>query len=549
MSKNRRKSDSHPVNFSRQDMVAAAIDRDRWLDHNRPLDCISVDLVRQSVNEATYGAYGRIQWLWEQLEPADSILATCVERRLGALVRIPWDIVKKPGLNDAEDVIAEAQLRTLRDFANALENLDEGIMALAQASFRHYRKIQLLETEEGNLRLNVTDNWNWCRDGYNGEWLWNPAATFGLSRGERLPVDPSSIITRICPRPIDQPAMMLCLDRKNSKAQWLVFNSRYGTPPLFAVMPQGLSEDVKRAYIEFAAQCVSNAAGVLPAGSDIKAITPGTTGPQTFKELIDLSTQELVLRATGGLMTMLTAPGAGTNTATGSAHADAFDDLAEREAEEIAACLNSGLFAPLLDQWHPGQPHLVEFAMRRPDSDNAAGSVNAIAQLAACGYRVPDEQVRELTGLQVSSANMDSTAIYAAKAAGYVPTMEAMGQRMGMPLQPAPVEGAPAEGQPTPGAAYAANMQSIGRRWRPLMKYPAARAAFDAAIERKVALNAAAEAEAAERKKPLSDREIAAVERVAKLRVSDLLPKDAATLERGMLAGVAAARKERRAQA
>lgn len=441
--KNRKATDSHPWNFSTVDLQDMAREHDRWLDFTSPLDFLSVDVVRRAQNEATRGAYAQLQWLWEQLEPADSILATCVERRLGALKRIPWDIRKKDGLSDAEDLLAEAQLRTVQDFANAIENLDEGIEALAQASFRHYRHIQLLETEAGALRLNLTENWNWARDGYAGEWQWNPAATYGLTRGLPLPVDRASIVTRICARPIDQPAMMLCLDRKNAKAQWLVYNGRYGTPPVFAIMPQGVDESLRKEYIKFAMQCVSNAAGVLPAGADVKTVTPGNGGPDTFSRMIDLSTQELVLRATGGLMTMLTAPGAGTNTATGSAHQDAFDDLAASEGAQIAALLQRTLFAPVLEQWHPGQPHLVEFVMKRPDSDNAAGSVANIATLAQNGYRTPDEQVAELTGLQVSTDTQSM-------------------QQPGMVMSPA--------------------LNSLRVRYAPTMLYPPARAAFERAI-------------------------------------------------------------------
>ena len=501
--KNRKATDSHPWNFSTVDLQDMARERDRWLDFTSPLDFLSVDVVRRAQNEATRGAYAQLQWLWEQLEPADSILATCVERRLGALKRIPWDIRKKDGLSDAEDLLAEAQLRTVQDFANAIENLDEGIEALAQASFRHYRHIQLLETEAGALRLNLTENWNWARDGYAGAWQWNPAATYGLTRGMPLPVDPASIVTRICARPIDQPAMMLCLDRKNAKAQWLVYNGRYGTPPVFAIMPQGVDESLRKEYIKFAMQCVSNAAGVLPAGADVKTVTPGNGGPDTFSRMIDLSTQELVLRATGGLMTMLTAPGAGTNTATGSAHQDAFDDLAASEGAQIAALLQEKIFAPVLEQWHPGQPQLVEFVMRRPDSDTAAGSVANIAALAASGYRTPDEQVAELTGLQVTSANMDSTAIYAAKAAGYVPTQEAMSERMGMPLQPAPQE----DGGLPP------SLNSLRVRYAPTMLYPPARAAFERAIN--MAAQPAAEP-------PLTGGELAAL---APLEAGQLSPE------------------------
>lgn len=461
----RRNSDSHPFHFSREDLREMAIPRSKWLDYEHPLDCISVDLVRRAQNDALRGAYAQLHWLWEQLEPADAYLATCVERRLSALKKIPYDVVKKEGLSDAEDLLAEAQLRTLTDFLNALENIDEGIQALAQASFRHFRHLQLLETEYGTLRLNVTDGWNWCRDGYNGPWRWNPAATFGMTKGEALPVDPTSIVTRVCPRPIDQPAMMLCLDRKNAKAQWLVFNGRYGTPPVFAIMPQGISAEMREEYIKFAQQCISNSAGVLPAGSDVKTVQPGSTGPDTFSRLLDVSNQELVLRATGGLLTMLTAPGAGTNTATGSAHQDAFDELAANEAEEIAAILNEQLFAPVLDQWHPGQPHFVKFVMKRPDSDNAAGSVANIVALRGAGYVTDEEQVRSLTGLQVAAA-------------------EPMGGGMAAPM----------------GGAAAFN--SLHTRFAPSMRWPAARRVFD------IACNAAAE-RAARMEAPLSATELA----------------------------------------
>lgn len=495
----RKRSDSHPCHFSQADLAEMGRVRDRWLDYNDPLDCISVDLIQQATHDALRGAYAQLQWLWEQLEPADPILATCVERRLGALKRIPWDLRKKDGLNDAEDALADAQLRTLQDFANAIENLEEGIAALAQASFRHYRRLQLLETEGGVLRLNITDNWNWCRDGYRGEWRWNPAATFGLTRGEELPVPEESIITRLCPRPIDQPAMMLCLDRKNAKAQWLVFNGRYGVPPLFAIMPNGIDARTRSQYIQFATQCISNAAGVLPAGSDVKTVNPGSTGPDTFSRLIEVSNQEMVLRATGGLMTMLTAPGAGTNTETGSSHQDAFDDLAAAEAEEIAAVLHEGLFAPVLGQWHPGQPQLVEFVMRRPDSDNASGTISNVAALASAGYRASAGQVSELTGLELVDAG-----------------------------SAAPATPLPGSGSPSANAPWAA-LHSARRRYAPAMHYPPARETFERAINNKLAALRPAP-ERKEASPPLTPEELDVLQSLAQGRLDKgTLQKDAAT--------------------
>lgn len=479
---NRRKSDSHPANFALIDLRDMVGEGERLLSYNNSLDFLSVDAVRNCLHEATRGAYAQIQWLWEQLEPADPILATCVDRRESALKKIPWDIVKMDGLSDIEDAIADAQLRTVQDFCNAVIGIDAAIAALGQASFRSFRRVQMLE-QANNLELVVTENWNWARHGYNGEWRWNPKATFGSNLCEDVPVPESSILTRWCPRPIDQVAMMLCLDRKNAKAQWMCFNGRYGVPPLFVVLPPGTNEQTKRDYIEFARQCISNAGGVLPPGADLKTASVQAGGPDTFRGIIDLSTQELVLRATGGLTTMLTAPGEGTNTGTGNAHQDSFDDLADGEGSDIAGTITQGMIYPVLDQWHPGQPRLVEFVIKRPESDDTAASVTNITSLAGAGYRATDEQVTELTGLEVSSANMDSTAIYAAKAAGYVPQMSAMEQRMGMPLQPAPMEDVPGQ------VAALRDMQS---RYAPTMLWPAARREFDARMTRDI--NAASRA-------------------------------------------------------
>lgn len=395
-------SDSHPCVFSRVDLAELLGDSDKWLDNVDPLGILSVETVARCLKDATRGAWAELQWTWEQLEPADAYLATCVDRREAALKKLPWDIVKAEGLTDLEDAIAEAQLRTVRDFCNAITNLDEGIAALGQASFRGYKRIQMLDSGR-DMQLIVTDNWNWCRDGYNGTWGWNPRAAYGMTRGEDCPVLESSILTRCCPRPIDQVAMMLCLDRKNAKAQWMCYNGRYGVPPLFVVLPAGTNPQTKEAYIKLARQCISNSSGVLPPGSDVKAVTVQSGTPDTFRGIIDMSSQEMVLRATGGLMTMLTAPGAGTNTSTGSTHQDGFDDLADVEGEDIAGVLTQDMIAPILRQWHPGQPQLVRMVIKRPDSSDTTASVANIATLASASYRATDDQVSELTGIEVTT--------------------------------------------------------------------------------------------------------------------------------------------------
>ena len=222
-----------------------------------------------------------------------------------------------------------------------------------------------------------------------------------------------------------------------------------------------------------------------------------------------MATQEIVLRATGGLMTMLTAPGAGTNTETGSSHQDAFDDLADAEAHEIAAIIQESVIVPILEQWHPGQPVLVEFVLKRPDRDDTGVAVQNITALAQTGYRVSDEDVQAMTGLKVNSAIMDSTAIYAAKAAGYTPTLAAMEDRMGMPLKPVPVL--------EPSA-----VNSLEKRYAPLMLWQPARDTFERACNARRGFIQEGE--------PLSSDELDAIHNLANAGLNpDQISADAAT--------------------
>lgn len=98
------------------------------------------------MNDALREAYAQVQWIWEQLEPADAVLASCVEKRDTAIKKLPWRITKKKGLSDLEDAIADAQLRTAKDFCNAVANMDEAIAGFGQASFRHFKRLQMVET-------------------------------------------------------------------------------------------------------------------------------------------------------------------------------------------------------------------------------------------------------------------------------------------------------------------------------------------------------------------------------------------------------------------
>ena len=414
--------DSRPGMFGFLPLSELDKERRRQIERVCPLDYLSVDTVRRCLQECQLGAYAEQQWIWEQMEQYDPMLLTCLTKRDDALDKYDWSITVKPDLDDRDSLLAEAQQRTITDLCNAIVNMDEAITALSQASRRHYKFLQPYADSDG-LHLLPIDNWLMCRDGYRGAWGYNPNAQFGRYRGETLPVPLDDLILRLHPRPIDMPAQMLVLNRSTTLAQWDVFLEHLGTPPAFFVLPADCSEDLRQLYIQAAARMLSAATGVIDHGADIKSVPVSQTSVDLFDRRYKVATEEIA---------MLT-------TLAGGAQADGFADWAAGESSSIATVLTAQLVNRVLDEYHPGQPHLVEFTLSCVDKTTPDKEIANAAALRAAGYDIDDAEVSERTGWQVT-AGVSSSQLYAIKAAGYVPQQQTMEGVVKMPLQPAPQE-------------------------------------------------------------------------------------------------------------
>ena len=428
--------DSRPGMFGFLPLSELDKERRRQIERVCPLDYLSVDTVRRCLQECQLGAYAEQQWIWEQMEQYDPMLLTCLTKRDDALDKYDWSITVKPDLDDRDSLLAEAQQRTITDLCNAIVNMDEAITALSQASRRHYKFLQPYADSDG-LHLLPIDNWLMCRDGYRGAWGYNPNAQFGRYRGETLPVPLDDLILRLHPRPIDMPAQMLVLNRSTTLAQWDVFLEHLGTPPAFFVLPADCSEDLRQLYIQAAARMLSAATGVIDHGADIKSVPVSQTSVDLFDRRYKVATEEIAMLTTAGKLTVMTESGSGT--LAGGAQADGFADWAAGESSSIATVLTAQLVNRVLDEYHPGQPHLVEFTLSCVDKTTPDKEIANAAALRAAGYDIDDAEVSERTGWQVT-AGVSSSQLYAIKAAGYVPQQQTMEGVVKMPLQPAPQE-------------------------------------------------------------------------------------------------------------
>ena len=181
----------------------------------------------------------------------------------------------------------------------------------------------------------------------------------------------------------------------------LIWATRQGhTPPAFFVLPPDCSEELRQEYIKMSAMCYSAATGVIDHDSDIKSIPISQTSVDLFDRRYKVATEEIAMLTTAGKLTVMTESGSGT--LAGGAQADGFADWAAGEAGDIASVLTAQLVYRVLDEYHPGQPHLVDFSLSCVDKTTPDKEIANAAALRAAGYDIDDAEVSERTGCRLA---------------------------------------------------------------------------------------------------------------------------------------------------
>lgn len=385
------------------------------------------------------GQYADVMLAWAALEEYDETLATCVDRRQSALGEMEWSTAinaKAVGDDPRLQALADEQQACLAEACDRIDNMTDAIKWLGMASFRGAAHLEIVPSGR-SITLMPVDPWLMARPVLDGRWMYNPAALTSATQLEEI--DPSRVLCREVARPIDLPAMFLACAKAHAVTGWDGFLDVFGNPALFFKLPPGVTDAERDEYARLIVGLIGDGRGVYPDGGEIKTVETAATSGESFRDRADWCDRAIVRRATGGELTVLTAPGSGT--LAGNAQADTFRVLAASDAASIAEAINRQYTRRLLEARYPGSPQLAYWTLQPAEQEDVAAKVASIVQLASAGYRITDEQASEITGLDVTSANMDSTAIYEAKAAGYVPTQTAMQSRMGMPLKPVPVDG------------------------------------------------------------------------------------------------------------
>ncbi|MBO7223798.1 MAG: DUF935 family protein, partial [Kiritimatiellae bacterium] len=364
-----------------------------WLENTNPLRNLTITEARNIYDAARRGNYARLQYLYDQVERADPVLLTCVERRASALASLGWQIVKGRGHNDAA---AEAQINAVERFIDGIDNLSETIEHLSLAFFRGFSHCLPVWTAQGYVaHIDKLNSWNFCRNVETGTWHWNEGADSVLEPWDLPAIPKCELITVERPRAIDYPALSIFLRHNLAESDWGRFLERYGIPPCTITMPDNISPAEVQAFQEAAVAIAEARSGALPAGSQVSYGTEAR-GTDPFSAFIEHQEKLIVLLATGGTLTSLAESGAGT--LAGNAQMDVWQQIVARDAEIIGDAIHRALVVPFLKMHFPGKPVAVKFELGHEEEQSAGDVFDLAAKAKTAGYVVEKGQLEERTG-------------------------------------------------------------------------------------------------------------------------------------------------------
>ena len=364
-----------------------------------PLSGLNPAKVRRLYELYREGKYADVQLAWDALEEYDDMLGTVLERRQSALGEMEWDVLidaRAVGEDAALQARAEAQQDYITRRLREVENLSDAIKWLGLANFRRYSALEVLPAGSGERWLPI-HHWLLCRPALEGAWCYNEAAETSCARVE--PIDMSAVILREVARPIDLVAMFLISAKEAAIDGWDSFLEVFGNPALFFKMPPGTSDAQRDEFAAIIKEISSDGSGVYPDGGEIHTVETSAANADAFSSRAEWCDKALVRRATGGLLTVLAESGSGT--LAGSAHMEAFRQIAANDAISIAECINRQYVRRRIAAEFPGEPVLVYFTLTQPVINDRAATVNMLCQLAGQRWRATDEAVSEEVGVEV----------------------------------------------------------------------------------------------------------------------------------------------------
>ncbi|MFA7257235.1 MAG: DUF935 family protein [Kiritimatiellales bacterium] len=362
-----------------------------YRDSQNPLRGLSMQRLVGLQESGERGEYADLQWFYYYMERSDAMIHSVIQRRRAALLSLDWDV--RMVSQSKDDPLAQEQADFLRMVYDNIDNFREAVSFLFTGFFRGFAHLEKHWTPGGLIeRLEPVEQWFWIRDGLFGDWEYNPGAVSGARRG--TVIDPENFVI-LETAALDRIFSVLYLRKNFSQADWDKYIAVYGIPSIFLVGPPNADEAKQKEYQAVAEQILSGGRGFLPHDSDIKFVTGGGARPP-FHDQIKYLDEQITIAATGGLLTMLSAPGSGT--LAGNAHQDSFLQIAKSDAVTLAGILQNAIDVPLLAEYFPGQPALAYFEFSPGLTHATSQVVQDAIDLKSAGLDIDPAELSEKTG-------------------------------------------------------------------------------------------------------------------------------------------------------
>lgn len=358
-----------------------------------PLPSLSMARIVAMEDQARRGQFADLQWLYHHMEESDATIQAAVGRRLAFLNSLDWEIRTS---ENADPMLAQAQADLLRMAYDKIVNMAEATKALAKAIFTGFSICEIIKQGDWVTRLDPIQPWYWCRQGPRGPWIFNPESLSTLTQGETIP---RKMLVVHEASPLFKTISRHFFAKQLAFADWDSALETGANQSIFIIGPPGTSPEKELEYQTIATNIASNGRGYLPNGTEVSAFDPAARGRLPYMERIDYCDKQIVMAATGGLLTMLAESGSGT--LAGGAHSAGLLSLAKADAAQLSGIYQAQIDAPMLDTFFPGMPKVAYFTFDIPQEETPAQVIEAASNLSWSGYRIQQAQLEEKLGLKL----------------------------------------------------------------------------------------------------------------------------------------------------
>lgn len=382
--------------------------RDRWRDRLNPLRGLTMQNAIVWLDQYQAGVTANLEWIYQKIEGFNADLIGLIESTNSALTQLNWHVKTSDGdvrrARQWDKVLAEEQQNALYEFYGRVRNLNGTLETLAMAKYRGYAHVQVRAENAWLREFEALDQWNVTRDGYKGDWVWNPEArqVFANALPPANLMDPACYLIVETQRPVDAIAMLAYLRATSTQKDWDAFMEIYGIPGWIITMPANVPPGKETEYMDRAAEVAEGGSGALPAGSEAKA-SGYPTGQAPFRSHLDYWSERIVLAGTGGLLTSLSLP-QGLGKGATDAHQETFSRIARARAKQISEEFQKKIDEPLLAPLFPNRPILASFEFDASEVLDPGTIADHFVKIKAGGFQGDPQQFQDRTGYRVTLA-------------------------------------------------------------------------------------------------------------------------------------------------